>query len=61
MKEIMCDKCKLPLEKAKTSFRYLNHELHADILKCPSCGQVFVSEEMVKDKIQKVEMSLEDK
>jgi len=61
MKEIICDKCKIPLKKAKVSFRYLGFEVHADVLKCPSCGQVFVSEEMVREKVRKVEMSVEDK
>ena len=61
MKEIMCDKCKIPLAEARTNFRYLSHELHAVVLKCPSCGLVFLSEEMVRDRILKVEMTLEDK
>jgi len=61
MEKIICVKCNIPLEKSKTNFKYLNHEMHADVLKCPSCGQVYLSEEMVKDRIVKVETSLEDK
>jgi uncharacterized protein with PIN domain len=61
MKEMICDKCKIPLEKARTNFKYLNHEMHADVLRCPACGQVYLSEEMVKQRIVKVETSLEDK
>jgi RNase P subunit RPR2 len=61
MKKIICDKCKIPLEKARTNFKYLDHEMHADVLRCSSCGQVYLSEEMVKDRIIKVETALEDK
>ena len=61
MKEIICVKCNEPLIKSRTNFEYLNHEMHADVLKCPSCGQVYLSEDMVKDRILKVETSIEDK
>ena len=61
MKEILCVKCNQKLVKDRTNFKYLNHEMHADVLKCPSCGQVYISEEMVRNKIMKVETSLEDK
>jgi uncharacterized protein with PIN domain len=61
MNKIVCAKCNVELEKDRTNFRYLGHELHADVLKCPSCGQVYLSEEMVKDRIVKAESSLEDK
>jgi len=61
MSEIICDKCKEPLVNLKTRFIYLGHELHSEIPRCPKCGQVYLSEEMVKGKVADVEASLEDK
>jgi predicted RNA-binding Zn-ribbon protein involved in translation (DUF1610 family) len=61
LKEIICCKCNIPLEKGRVEFNYLGHDMHADVLKCPSCGQVFISEEMVETRITQVETSLEDK
>ena len=59
--KISCAKCHGRLQEARVNFRYLKHEMHADVLKCPSCGQVYLSEKMVKDRIVRVELSLEDK
>ncbi len=46
---------------AKAYFSYLDHSFHTDLLRCPRCGQVFIPEELVKGKMQEVEMALEDK
>jgi len=61
MEEIICVKCKIPLVKGKAFFKYLGHNFQAEVMECPSCGRVFLSEEMVNNKIRKVETSLEDK
>ena len=61
MKDIICSKCNVPLEMTKCKFRYLNLEFNSEVPRCPVCGQVYLSEELVTDRIQKVEANLEEK
>jgi hypothetical protein len=49
------------LELKKTDFTYLGHSFFTEVPRCPECGQVFISEELVKNRISEVEMQLEDK
>ena len=42
-------------------FEYLGHTFFADAPRCPVCGQVYLSEELVKGRVAEVEMQLEDK
>jgi ssDNA-binding Zn-finger/Zn-ribbon topoisomerase 1 len=58
---LICLKCNVPLELRKTSFTYLGFNFKTDLPKCPVCGQVYLSEELVKGKVTEVETSLEDK
>ena len=59
--KIICHPCQVPLENARVNFTYLGHVFHTDLPKCPQCGQVFVSEDLVKGKMADVEAELEDK
>lgn len=61
MSEIICTKCGVPLETQNARFSYLGHELHSDVPRCPKCGQIYLSEELVNSKVASVEASLEDK
>jgi acetyl-CoA carboxylase beta subunit len=61
MGEIICVKCDVKLELAKVKLTYLGREMHSEVLKCPKCGQVCFTEELVTSKIQSIEGSLEDK
>ena len=61
MSEIICTKCKVPLQMQKTRFQYLGHELHSEVPRCPQCGQVYLSEELVNGKVASVESGLEYK
>ena len=45
----------------KTSFDYLRHSFSAEVPKCPKCGQVFISEELVQSRVVPVEQLREDK
>ena len=45
----------------KVNFSYLGHNFHADILKCPVCGEVYISEALVRGRMTEVEMLMEDK
>jgi RNase P subunit RPR2 len=61
MPELICVKCKVVLVETKTELRYLGHSMHVEALRCPKCGQVCFSEELVRGSISEVEMTLEDK
>jgi RNase P subunit RPR2 len=58
---LICCKCNVPLVPSKTSFSYLKHNFSEDMPKCPKCGQVYISETMVRDRMIPVEQMLEDK
>ena len=60
-KTMMCCKCQKEMKPGKTTFNYLGHSFYTDILKCPECGEIFISEELVRGRITEVEMQLEDK
>ena len=44
--KLICGKCRAPLEKKKTTFRYLKYEVSEEVLCCPVCGQVYLDEEL---------------
>jgi YgiT-type zinc finger domain-containing protein len=59
--KLICFQCNKELELKKTDFTYLGHSFFTELPRCPRCGMVYVSEELVKDRISEVEMQLEDK
>jgi len=59
--KLFCYKCKKELEMKKTDFSYLGHSFFTEVPRCPECGMVYISEELVKGRISEVEMQLEDK
>lgn len=59
--DLVCCQCKVKLELIKTNFVYLRHSFASEVPKCPQCGQVFISEELVRSKVVPVENLLEDK
>jgi len=60
-KTMICFTCRETLVPAKTFFTYLGHSFYADVLRCPKCGEVFISEALVKGRLAETEMLLEDK
>ncbi|MDY0094120.1 MAG: YgiT-type zinc finger protein [Candidatus Vecturithrix sp.] len=60
-KKLLCYTCQKELEMRKTDFTYLGHTFFTDLPRCPECGLVYISEELVKSRIAEVEMQLEDK
>lgn len=58
---LQCNRCKVPLTLARANFSYLNRTLQHEVLRCPNCGQVYLPEDLVRDKMLKVEASLEEK
>ena len=60
-KTIVCCKCNCELAPREITFQYMGHHINHMLLACPSCGQVFITEELVNGKVQEVEMLLEEK
>ncbi|HNR14232.1 MAG TPA: hypothetical protein PLG17_00095 [Thermodesulfobacteriota bacterium] len=56
-----CTRCSVPLEVGKVNISYLGSMFPVDLLRCPSCGQVFIPEDMAIGKMAEVEKILEDK
>lgn len=61
MDEIICSKCRVPLENRRARFKYIGHEFQSDVPRCPKCGQIYLPEDLVKGRIADVEASVEDK
>jgi predicted RNA-binding Zn-ribbon protein involved in translation (DUF1610 family) len=57
-KVLICNKCQKELEAKKTYFTYLGQSFFADVLKCPQCGEVYISEELAKGRMAEVEIQL---
>jgi hypothetical protein len=57
----MCDKCHKSLVLQKVKVRYLEGNFEVDLLKCPLCHMVFISEDLALGKMLEVEKGLEDK
>jgi len=59
--KIICDKCQLPLARAKTKLTYQGIKFDAELMRCPKCGQTFVSEDLALGKMHELEIEMEDK
>ena len=59
--DFLCCKCNEMLVLQKVSFTYLDRDFSNDMLKCPKCGQVYISESTVNEKVTAVEQALEGK
>ena len=59
--KLKCMKCNVKLEKGKAKFMYLDNGFPVELPVCPSCGFVYVPEELALGKVLAVEKSLEDK
>ena len=58
---MICLKCNQELEPSKVNLEYLNHRVTQEFLCCPACGNLFIPEDVVINKMQKIERALEDK
>ena len=59
--ELVCAACDRPLEMGRVVASYLGQSFPVELPRCPSCGFVYVSEELALGKMLKVEQALEDK
>lgn len=58
---VMCALCNRELEPAQVHVAYLGNAFPVELLKCPTCGQVFIPEDLALGKMIDVEKQLEDK
>jgi len=59
--KIICEKCQLPLAKAKTKLTYQGIDFDVALLRCPKCGQTFIPEDLALGRMHELEITLEDK
>ena len=59
--DLVCAVCNVPLQMGKVEATYLGQRFPVELPRCPSCGFVYVSEELALGKMLKVEQALEDK
>ena len=59
--DLICARCDKPLEMQKVEARYLGQTFPVDLPCCPSCGFVYISEDLAYGRMLKVEQALEDK
>ena len=57
----ICNRCGVELVPQNVDLEYLGYSFHADVPRCPQCGQVFLPEELVRGRVAEVEYELEDK
>ena len=59
--DLVCVKCDTPLRMGKVLASYMGQTFPVDLPVCPSCGFVYISEELAGGRMLKVEQALEDK
>jgi hypothetical protein len=57
----LCSKCGGPLEEGPVKAEYLGGNFEIELLECPVCKNVLITEELAAGQILEVEKSLEDK
>jgi len=56
-----CLKCGIPMGPGKVAVSYMGSSFPVELLKCPQCGLVLITEELAQGKMLEVEKTLEDK
>jgi rubredoxin len=59
--KLLCTRCKVEMQPAPVQFSYLKRMFKHTVLRCPSCGQVFIPESLAEGRMREVEAALEDK
>lgn len=57
----ICDKCKKHLEPHIVKVSYLGGNFEVELMRCPECKNVYISENLAIGKMLEVEKGLEDK
>lgn len=58
---LICDKCQVEMEDIEVQFSYLKKSFRHKVKRCPKCGQVSLSEEIVNGRMSEVEAMVEEK
>lgn len=58
---IICDTCKINMEELEVQFSYLSRSFRHKVNRCPQCGQVCLSEDIVTGRMKEVEELMEEK
>ena len=58
---LFCYRCNLPLVSEKVFLSYLRSTFPTQLLKCPKCGLVYISEKTALTKAAEVEKTVEEK
>ncbi|QQE80589.1 DVU_1557 family redox protein [Alicyclobacillus sp. SO9] len=56
-----CEKCDSQLEPGQVTVSYLGSSFPVELLRCPQCGFVLITEQLALGKMLQVEKTLEDK
>ncbi|MBM7855079.1 hypothetical protein JOC37_001462 [Desulfohalotomaculum tongense] len=56
-----CFKCDCDLQPGRVNVSYLGSSFPVELLKCPQCGLVLITEDLARGKMVEVERTLEDK
>jgi hypothetical protein len=59
--DLICAQCDTPLRMGKVLASYMGQTFPVDLPLCPTCGFVYVSEDLAEGRMLKVEQALEDK
>ena len=59
--KMVCEKCQIEMVSMEADFSYLKRSFRHPVLRCPSCGQVYIAEDLAKGRMSEVETLLEDK
>jgi hypothetical protein len=57
----ICSNCDLPLQPGQIMVAYLGNAYPVDLMRCPRCGLVLVTEDLALGRMAEVEKALEDK
>jgi RNase P subunit RPR2 len=60
-RRLICELCDVPMVPLEAQFSYLKRTFRHAVLRCPKCGQVYVSEDTAGGRMKDVETALEDK
>lgn len=59
--KLICDRCKVEMKEMEAQFSYLGKSFRHKVNRCPECGQICLSEELVTGRMSEVESMMEDK
>jgi uncharacterized protein with PIN domain len=58
---MICVRCEEELVPKKINMEYLGHRVSTTLPVCPKCGNLFIPESLIREKMRALEETLEDK